>query len=138
LHKDDIIFNNTNSVELVGKTILIKDNLPYAFSNHLTRLKFDQKEVMSEWILAIFQKLWREKYFESICTRWVGQAGINQTSLGKIKIPFPPLAEQNKIVARLDGLSEKVQKLQALQETTERDLKALKRAVLERAFKGEL
>ena len=41
-------------------------------------------------------------------------------------------------MARLDGLSEKVQKLQALQETTERDLKALKRAVLERAFKGEL
>ena len=55
-----------------------------------------------------------------------------------IKIPLPPLAEQNKIVARLDALSEKVQKLQTLQDEIERDLKALKRAILERAFAGKL
>jgi restriction endonuclease S subunit len=67
------------------------------------------------------------------------KGAIPNFSLGmikKIKIPLPPLAEQKKIVARLDGLSEKVQKLQQLQDETERDLKALKRAILERAFAG--
>ena len=63
---------------------------------------------------------------------------ISKKDLENLKIPLPPLPEQKKIVARLDVLSEKVQKLQALQDETERDLKALKRAILERAFKGEL
>lgn len=66
------------------------------------------------------------------------QPSISQTTIKKIKISLPPIAEQKKIVARLDILSEKVQKLQTLQDETERDLKALKRAILERAFAGKL
>ncbi|ECQ1401072.1 restriction endonuclease subunit S, partial [Campylobacter jejuni] len=39
IEKNDILFNNTNSTELVGKTALVTQNYNYAFSNHLTKIK---------------------------------------------------------------------------------------------------
>ncbi|MDD5566764.1 MAG: restriction endonuclease subunit S [Patescibacteria group bacterium] len=51
-------------------------------------------------------------------------------------ILLPPLSEQQKIVARLDALSEKIRKLKELQQQTKRDLEALERGILERAFKN--
>lgn len=137
LRRGDVIFNNTNSRELVGKTIVIRDDLPYAFSNHLTRIRLNTSIVIPEWILQIFQLYWRDKVFEKMCTKWIGQAGINQTALKKIKIPLPPLAEQKKIVKKLDALSEKVRALQELQSAQAADLKALKQSILHEAFAGE-
>ena len=93
---------------------------------------------MPEWILFIFQKYWRDKYFESICTRWVGQSGINQGKLVTIKIPLPPLTEQKKIVERMDALTQKVRELQKLQSETAINLTVLKQSILHQAFQGEL
>ncbi len=135
LRKDDIVFNNTNSRELVGKTIIIRDDLPYAFSNHLTRIRLNTGIVLPEWVLQMFQLYWRDKIFEKMCTKWIGQAGINQTTLKKIKIPLPPIAEQKKIVKKLDALSEKVRALRELQLAQSADLKALKQSILHEAFR---
>jgi type I restriction enzyme S subunit len=135
LRKGDVIFNNTNSAELVGKSIIIREDLPYAFSNHLTRIRIDVDAVLPEWMLTILQKYWREKIFETMCTRWVGQAGINQTQLKKLKIPLPPPAEQKNIVKKLNALSEKARKLKELQSIQAADLKALKQSILHEAFK---
>lgn len=68
------------------------------------------------------------------------KGAIPNFSLGmikKIKIPLPPLAEQKKIVEKLDALSEKVRALQALQSQQAADLKALKQSILHDAFVGE-
>lgn len=138
LKKDDLLFNNTNSTELVGKTIIVREDLQYAFSNHINRIRFNSALVMPEWVLYIFQKYWRDKYFESICTRWVGQSGINQGKLVTIKIPVPPIVEQEKIVVRLNGLKQKIRKIQELQAETVTDLNALKQSILHKAFRGEL
>ena len=138
LKKDDLIFNNTNSVELVGKTILIQEDLPYAFSNHLTRIRFDKKQIIPSWVLYVFQKYWSDKVFERMCTRWIGQAGINQTSLAKLKILVPSLSEQQKIVTRLDVLSGKIKKLKELQNSQLEDFKKLEKSYLREAFNGEL
>lgn len=137
LKKDDIIFNNTNSAELVGKTILIHEDLPYVFSNHLTRIRFDTELVVPAWILYVFQKYWTDKVFEKMCTRWIGQAGINQTALKNIKILIPPLSEQQKIVAKLDTLSEKIRTLRDLQTTQLASLKSLEKSYLREAFTEE-
>jgi type I restriction enzyme S subunit len=134
IKKGDILFNNSNSKELVGKTILIHEDLDFAFSNHITRVRLDNKKIMPEWLLLIFKKYWRDGLFESMCTRWVGQAGINQTAMASIKIPLPPLSEQKKIVARLDALQEKIKKLQEYQKFTSADLRRLEQSILYRAF----
>lgn len=53
-------------------------------------------------------------------------------------IPLPPMAEQRRIVAYLDGLQAQVDALKKLQTQTAAELDALLPAILDRAFKGEL
>ena len=51
----DVLFNNTNSVELVGKTAIVHNPLRCAFSNHLTRLRIRDKArltSMARFVLA--------------------------------------------------------------------------------------
>lgn len=54
--------------------------------------------------------------------------------IARLKIPLPPLAEQKKIVAKLDALSEKVRTLQTLQTSQLSALKALKQSILHEVF----
>ena len=63
---------------------------------------------------------------------------ISKRKLASIQIPLPPLHEQKRIVAYLDKIQQKVQSLQALQETTEEEIKKLRESILHKAFRGEL
>lgn len=58
-----------------------------------------------------------------------------------MNIPYPSrltLAEQGRIVAYLDDLQAKVDRLKALQAQTAAELDALLPAILDKAFKGEV
>ncbi|MDO8451257.1 MAG: restriction endonuclease subunit S [bacterium] len=65
------------------------------------------------------------------------QPSLSQTTINKIKILLPPIAEQKKIVARLDLLSEKIKKLREYQQNTKVDMNNLERSVLHQAFSRE-
>ncbi|MDP8972836.1 MAG: hypothetical protein M3N45_06575, partial [Actinomycetota bacterium] len=39
LEAGDVLFNNTNSVELVGKSAIVREPMNCAFSNHISRLR---------------------------------------------------------------------------------------------------
>jgi len=74
---------------------------------------------------------------------WEDEAISEQMMLtpGRIEnlnVPLPPLEEQRRLVAYLDGLQAQVSALRAVQAETERELSALMPSVLDRAFKGEL
>jgi type I restriction enzyme, S subunit len=58
--------------------------------------------------------------------------------LKAIPLPLPPLDEQRRIVAYLDGLQAKVNALRGLQSASGEELSALMPSILDRAFKGEL
>jgi len=58
--------------------------------------------------------------------------------LNSIYIPVPPLEEQRRLVAYLDGLQEQVSALRAAQAKTGQELSALMPSILDKAFKGEL
>jgi len=55
-------------------------------------------------------------------------------SCGLPKSLFSPLAEQKKIVKKLDALAEKARALATLQSQQAADLKALKQSILHEAF----
>lgn len=66
------------------------------------------------------------------------QPNISPSKIESIKIVIPPLAEQQKIVAKLDALSEKVRILRDLQIAQLADLKSLEKAYLREAFSEKL
>jgi type I restriction enzyme S subunit len=138
LEKGDVLFNNTNSKELVGRAVLVKKDLECVFSNHITRLKTNPRILLPEWLVVNINHLWGMGYFLKYSQKWIGQAGINTRMLQAIEIPLPPLPEQKRIVSYLDDLREKVDKLEDHQESQLRELEELKQSILDRAFKGEL
>lgn len=103
LEVGDVIFNNTNSRELVGKTALVAEKFKYAFSNHLTRIRLNQA-VSPSYFVKYFNYLWRTGYFAALCNKWIGQAGINTKMLKQIPFFAPDLEAQHRIVAKVDHL----------------------------------
>jgi type I restriction enzyme S subunit len=65
--------------------------------------------------------------------------GIKASLLKTIAISFPrSLAEQKRLVTKLDGLSDESQRLASIYERKLAALDALKRSLLHRAFAGDL
>ena len=98
LMKEDIVFNNTNSQELVGKSAMIRENKSLFFSNHITRIRVNKSMIIPDYLCIILNVYQREKIFFSICTNWNNQSGVNIELLKSVEIPLPPLPTQQKIV----------------------------------------
>jgi len=138
LKKGDVLFNNTNSKELVGRACIIREDLNYGFSNHITRLRVNKKVITPEWLVFSINWLWLRGYFLAICRKWIGQAGVNMTMLKNTKIPLPSLEEQKQIATYLDKLSRTMKSLRKLQQNIDEELEQLVPAILDKAFKGRL
>ncbi len=134
LKSGDVLFNNTNSVELIGKTAIVRGDLPFVFSNHITRLRVKQDVIESEWLTLSLQYLWYQRFFEKECQRWIGQAGFNTTRLKKVQIPLPPLPEQRRIVERIEKLVNHIEEAKSLRHAAREETKAIMPAALCKIF----
>ncbi len=102
LEPDDILFNNTNSDILVGKTALFSKEGEYAFSNHMTRLRFPKESVHPKFMAFRLHSFWIEGLFKSICNNHVSQASVSTKALADLEVALPSLDEQRLIVETLD------------------------------------
>jgi len=106
LQPDDIVFNNTNSEEWVGKTALFEATGTYLFSNHMTRLRANRDLVEPAYLARYLHFLWQTGFTKQRAKRWVSQAAVDQTALREFKVAMPPLLEQQRIVAILGEAGE--------------------------------
>ena len=131
----DIVFNNTNSAALVGKSALfVGGKEPIVFSNHMTRLRVDREICLPEFLLLYLRDQWNQGLFSRICARWVGQSAVRSAKLMQLSIPLPPMAEQRRIVKFLHAQLEDIAKISAAVERQLESARALPQAVLRRAF----
>jgi type I restriction enzyme S subunit len=101
LESGDILFNNTSSLEVVGKSATIREAMSVAYSNHITRLRISDTDVLRPaWLALCLRVLWTSQYFSTIATPWIGQAGINPTRLRRVRIPLPEVEEQDILAGR--------------------------------------
>ena len=110
LHRDDVLFNNTNSKELVGKTCWIDKFYECGFSNHMTRIRVDGSKVEGRYLASLLHYMWSQGIFLRICNKWIGQAGINRKALAAVEIPLPPLDIQRAIVAEIEGYQREIER----------------------------
>lgn len=101
VHAGDVLFNNTNSPSLVGKTALVSSVEPLAYSNHMTRLRFS-KGILPQFIAHQLHYMWEIGYFRSVMSHHVNQASVASKTLLKTPIVLPPTAEQRRIIAALE------------------------------------
>lgn len=102
LQAGDVLFNSTNSPELVGKTTFFQGHKEsITFSNHFLRLRVDEKKLNPQYLARWLTKQWQLKVFRRYCTQWVNQASVRKDDLLSLEIPLPPLDEQQRIAAIL-------------------------------------
>jgi len=100
----DVLFNATNSAELVGKTALVSGlTEPTTFSNHFLRLRPDPTRVEPAFLARWLQWQFRRGTFEAMCQRWVGQAAVKRKRLLSVELRLPGLDEQRRIARILDA-----------------------------------
>lgn len=134
----DVIFNNTNSAELVGKTAHYGHAEPRAFSNHMTRLRCQSEILDARFCAMSLHQLWRDGYFQSVCNNHVSQASVSRTVLSETEISLPPLAEQKRIVAKVEELLARVNAARHRLARVPAILKRFRQAVLAAACSGRL
>jgi type I restriction enzyme S subunit len=107
LEKGDILFNRTNSYELVGRTGIFLLDGDYTFASYLIRLR-PKKEIVDSLFLTYYM-IFSNNRLRQLATRAVHQANINATNLQSFTIPIPPLSEQKKIAETLMTLDKKLE-----------------------------
>jgi type I restriction enzyme S subunit len=100
----DVLFNNTNSAELVGKSALFRGNgEPVVFSNHFTRLRTQPLRMYSGYLAWWLVCAWKRGDFARMSNQWVNQSAIRKDALLALTIPFPKsITEQRRIADILD------------------------------------
>ncbi len=133
LQKGDLVFNRTNSKELVGKTAIYDRDETVVIAGYLIRVRFDHRT--NPWFIwgHLNSKFGKTRLF-NLCRNIVGMANINAQELKAIPILMPPIAIQNQfavIVEKVEGIKSRYQQSLA-------DLETLYGALSQQAFKGEL
>ncbi len=135
LRPGDVLFNNTNSAELVGKSALFdRFDEPVVFSNHFTRLRTDETQLASEFLAVWLQDKWNSGLFREICHRWIGQAAVQRDRLLGLDIALPDVPEQKRIAAAVRSQVAEVERARAAAEAQLETAEALPAAHLRAAF----
>lgn len=138
LQQGDILFNNTNSTELVGKTAVVLEDTNWLYSNHMTRIKVPGGFVEPRYISYFLQSLFLNGVFKENSKQHVNQASIGRDFLRSLKIPLPPLADQIRIANLLDRLMEQLRSAHAALAEVPGLLRQFRQKVLAMGMRGEL
>ena len=137
LEHGDLLFNRTNSAELVGKCAVFKGTPPRAcFASYLIRVSFGR--VLPELACVYVNSEHGRRYISQVRSQQVGQANVNGTKLAAMPIPLPPLAEQHRIVAEVERRLSVIQQTEAAVEANLKRADRLRQSILKQAFSGKL
>lgn len=133
LEKGDILFNRTNSYDLVGKTGLFEENSRYTFASYLIRLRI--YGISNRYVhLCMNSNYYRTTQIEPYIVQQNGQANYNGTKVASTLIPIPPLKEQNKIVLKVYSLMQLYNALEEEIQNAKKYASQLMGSVLQEAF----
>lgn len=138
LKRGDVLVCTTNSGALVGKCALFDLSGRYVFSNHLTRLRPKLKLLNADFLRWNLWLLWRSGYFDDKCKHWVNQSALPKDALLESEVSIPPLAEQRRIVAKLEAVMGKLDGIRKRMDKIPVILKRFRQSVLAAACSGRL
>lgn len=133
VQRGHILFNRTNSKELVGKTAVYRWEEPMAFAGYLVRGVVNE-HADPEYISAFMNTPQMKKFLQSKCKNIVGMANINAKEFQAIPIPKPPVSLQRRFATIVESIERQKTRLRSHLA----ELDALFASLQARAFNGEL
>ncbi|MCB1601894.1 MAG: restriction endonuclease subunit S [Lysobacterales bacterium] len=130
LHPGDLLFNRTNSKELVGKTGLWDGRWPAVAASYFIRLRVRSDLVLPEYIWAAMNSKHMKRVLFATARGAIGQANINTQELKAFELMVPPLELQRRFVEEIAA----VRSIQATQDQGSRTAQATFDALLHQAF----
>lgn len=138
LKSGDVLFNRTNSPELVGKTSIYRGEMPAIYAGYLIKLDYEKNIVVGDYLNYYLNSSKAKEYYMQVKTDGVSQSNINAKKIGEFEIPLPTLSEQHEIVRLIDELLARERKAQQVTEQALASIDLMKKSILARAFRGEL
>ncbi|MCF8383955.1 MAG: restriction endonuclease subunit S [Chlorobium sp.] len=108
VERGDILFNRTNSLDLVGRTAIFDIGGDFVFASYLIRLQTDEKHLNPFFLNCYFNTDEIQVRLKSIATRAVSQSNISASRLKGFPIPKPSLDEQEEMVTASLALDRKL------------------------------
>jgi type I restriction enzyme S subunit len=133
VRRGDILFNRTNSSDLVGKTALVTTDETYAFAGYLVRARVSNG-VAPEYVAGYLNSPHAKAVLRNMAKNIVGMANINAKEMQRIKILLAPRDRQHRFAKAVNSLSERRTTMTAHLA----HLDTLFAALQSRAFAGDL
>ncbi|WZL80642.1 restriction endonuclease subunit S [Vallitaleaceae bacterium 9-2] len=133
VYEGELLFNRTNSKELVGKTAVYRESKPMAYAGYLVKLITNTKG-NTEYISAYLNSQHGKATLLNMAKSIVGMANINAEELKKIRINLPPIDVQNDFADIVSRIEKERKKLSESIRNYEDNYSS----ILQKAFVGKL
>jgi type I restriction enzyme S subunit len=104
----DILFNRTNSWELVGRTAIYHSKEAAVFASYLIRLKLEEEKINPDYLNCFFNMDATQRRLKSLASRGVSQSNISASKLKTFQVPVPAMDEQLEIASILRTIDQKI------------------------------
>jgi type I restriction enzyme S subunit len=105
VREGDVLFNRTNSAELVGKCAVYQGREPMAYAGYLVRLRMKPANA-PEYVAAFLNCNYGKTVLRGMAKSIVGMANINAKEVQSIKIGVPPTPLQIKFAERVASVGD--------------------------------
>ena len=134
LSRGDVLFNRTNSADLVGKVSVFDHSIRASFASYLLRLRIKPNIGNGSWLAYLLNTGTMQKIIRATATPGVSQVNISRKNLLATTVPVPPMKEQAAIVSVLDSIQRRIEG----EQNKMRRLAELKSALMSVLLTGEL
>jgi len=136
LEPGDLLFNRTNSPELVGKTAVFRGSpRKCSFASYLIRIRLVEGGATG-FLAAYISSSHGRNWLKSVVTQQVGQANVNGTKLQALVVPLPPELEQARIVGEIDRRLSLIRETASQVDANRLRAERLRQSILVKAFSG--
>ena len=133
LANQDILMTEGGDWDKLGRAAIWRGEIACCIhQNHIFRLRTPSDSILPEWVVLYANSDCGRRFFEDSSKQTTNLASINLTQLRSCPIPLPPLAEQHRIVAKVDELMALCDQLEAARQQREQHRERLVDATLQR------
>ena len=137
LEVGDVLFNRTNSPELVGKTAVYRGEKPAIYAGYLIRVRCTDR-LNPDYLNYCLNSPAGRDYCWKVKSDGVSQSNINAKKLAAFEFSLPTMPEQAEIVRRVELMFQFMDSLTSKVRRARGKIDQLTPSVLTKAFRGEL